>query len=104
MRRAFKQATIDLRHDFEADGIRFIGANWIRETEEEILPAIKVCTLTRYLYHVRCDFAAPRRNTLEVSFGSKAAVPGPLDLRPLAGTKLPKQARTLALCRKAAVL
>ncbi len=51
--RRVKEAAIDLRDDFEAEGNGFIAASLIREADEEFLPAIEAGTLARYLYHVR---------------------------------------------------
>ena len=51
--RRAKEAATALRDDFEAEGNGFISDNWIREANDEFLPAIEVGTLTRYLYHVR---------------------------------------------------
>jgi len=48
-----KEAATALRDDFEAEGNGFISDNWIREANDEFLPAIEAGTLTRYLYHVR---------------------------------------------------
>lgn len=48
-----KQAATALRDDFEAEGNGFIAANWIREADEEFLPAVTAGTIARYLYHVR---------------------------------------------------
>ena len=48
-----KETATALHDDFEAEGNGFISANWIREADEEFLPAIEAGTLTRYLYHVR---------------------------------------------------
>ena len=47
-----KETATALHDDFEAEGNGFISANWIREADEEFLPAIEAGTLTRYLYHV----------------------------------------------------
>jgi hypothetical protein len=38
---------------FEAEGNAFICDNWLREADEEFLPAIEAETVARYLYHVR---------------------------------------------------
>ncbi len=51
--RRAKEAATALRDDFEAEGNGFISDNWIREANDEFLPAIEAGTLTRYLYHVR---------------------------------------------------
>ena len=47
-----RQAAIDLRPDFEAEGNGFICANWMREGDE-LLPAIEDEKMARYFYHVR---------------------------------------------------
>ena len=47
------QSSVDLRGEFEAEGNSFIVDSLIKESEEEILPAIKAQKMTRYLYHVR---------------------------------------------------
>ena len=46
-------AAKDLKDQFEAEGNGFIAASLIRESEEEFLPAIKDCSVVRYLYHVQ---------------------------------------------------
>ncbi len=48
-----KAAAVALRDDFEAEGNGFICENWIREANEEYLPALSAGELRRYLYLVR---------------------------------------------------
>ena len=51
--RRAKEVATDLRDDFEAEGNGLIVANWIREADEEFLPAIEAGAMTRYFYHVQ---------------------------------------------------
>jgi ubiquinone/menaquinone biosynthesis C-methylase UbiE len=51
--RRVKDAATDLRADFAAEGNAFICDNWLREAENDFLPAIEDGTIARYLYHVR---------------------------------------------------
>ncbi len=51
--RRAKEAAADLRADFAAEGNAFICDNWLREADEEFLPAIEAETVARNLYHVR---------------------------------------------------
>jgi ubiquinone/menaquinone biosynthesis C-methylase UbiE len=48
-----KEAAVALREDFENEGNGFISQNWIREADDEYMPAIKANEIRRYLYHVR---------------------------------------------------
>lgn len=48
-----KEAAVALREDFENEGNGFICSNWIREADDEYLPAIEANEIRRYLYHVR---------------------------------------------------
>ncbi len=48
-----KAAALALRHDFDAEGNGFICENWIREADDEYLPALSAGVLRRYLYLVR---------------------------------------------------
>ncbi len=51
--RRVKDTAMALRDDFAAEGNAFICDNWLREADQEFLPAIEAGTVTRYLYHVR---------------------------------------------------
>jgi hypothetical protein len=42
-----------MEEEFEQEGNAFIYENWIREADDEYLPAIESGELRRYLYHVR---------------------------------------------------
>lgn len=48
-----KDVALALRDDFEREGNGFICENWIREADEEFLPAIEAETIRRYFYHVK---------------------------------------------------
>jgi 2-polyprenyl-3-methyl-5-hydroxy-6-metoxy-1,4-benzoquinol methylase len=48
-----KAAAVALRDEFDAEGNRFICENWIREADDEYLPALNAGDLRRYLYLVR---------------------------------------------------
>ncbi len=48
-----KESAVALREDFENEGNGFICQNWIREADDEYMPAIKANEIRRYLYHVR---------------------------------------------------
>lgn len=51
--RRVKDAATELREDFAAEGNAFICDNWLKEADNEFLPAIENGTVARYLYHVR---------------------------------------------------
>ena len=42
-----------MKEEFEQEGNGFIYENWIREADDEYLPAIESGDIRRYLYHVR---------------------------------------------------
>ncbi len=46
-----KEAAVDLYEAFAAEGNALIADNWIREADEEYLPAIEAGEMRRYLYH-----------------------------------------------------
>ena len=48
-----KATAVALRDQFDAEGNRFICENWIREADDEYLPALNAGELGRYLYLVR---------------------------------------------------
>lgn len=48
-----KRAAVDLYDAFAAEGNAFIADNWIREADEEYLPALDAGEMRRYLYHAR---------------------------------------------------
>lgn len=48
-----RESASALREDFEDEGNGFIADNWIREADEEYLPALAADEMRRYLYHVR---------------------------------------------------
>jgi SAM-dependent methyltransferase len=48
-----KIAMSSLKKDFEQEGNGFIYQNWIREAEDEFLPALESGGLRQYLYHVQ---------------------------------------------------
>ncbi|MFV2031269.1 MAG: class I SAM-dependent methyltransferase [Gammaproteobacteria bacterium] len=47
-----RDVALDLRDEFESEGNGFISQNWIREAEDEFLPALKDNKIRRYCYLV----------------------------------------------------
>ncbi len=48
-----RRAMGSMKEEFEQEGNGFIYENWIREADDEYLPAIESGDMRRYLYHVR---------------------------------------------------
>ena len=48
-----KRVLSSMREEFNKEGNEFIYQNWMREADNEYLPAIQSGGMRRYLYHVR---------------------------------------------------
>ena len=47
-----KRVMTSMKEDFDKEGNEFIYHNWVREADEECLPAIQSGGMRRYLYHL----------------------------------------------------